>query len=316
MSDRTGATNDDSLSTVDAASGGSAPSKRAKRVKDEEDAMMELISHLEPCRENTDADVVNEREQDPEPTWTCELARHFSTPQFSTLAAFVAAERKSRIVFPPADRTWTALNACPLSTLKVVVVGQDPYHGPNQAHGLSFSVERGQPVPPSLRNIYRELREDPEVSNFDAIPTHGNLERWARQGVLLLNAVLTVRSGEPNSHAKRGWEGATDAILRAVVSRRNGINKDGGGGDGEARPVVFLLWGKPALAKAQTVLASAANSPRSKARRVVICTSHPSPLGATKTSSPFLGSRCFSRCNRALVEMGLEPIDWRVDGPL
>jgi uracil-DNA glycosylase len=314
-------TNDSPVATSSATAGGS-PSAKKKRAKKNDnndpkaklslspDAVEELISHLEPSQEVGDGRGAADASEGGEPpaassatpTWKSELARHFSTSQFASLAAFVAAERRSRVVYPAPADTWTALNACPLSSLKVVVVGQDPYHGPDQAHGLSFSVARNQAVPPSLRNIYRELRDDPGVPDFDSVPAHGNLTRWARQGVLLLNAVLTVRSGEPNSHAKRGWEATTDAILRAAANRRRG------------GPVVFLLWGKPALAKAQTVLSGSAGGGSS--RHVVICTSHPSPLGATKTSSPFLGSRCFSRCNQALVGMGLEPVDWNVDGPL
>jgi uracil-DNA glycosylase len=316
---RTATTNDGPGS---ATAGGSPSSEKRTKKHDGNDpktaspslsdAVKDLISHLDADAIDSDLPAAAPTSAPTTKTWKSELGRHFSGSQFASLAAFVAAERKFRVVYPTPENTWTALNACPLSAVKVVVVGQDPYHGPNQAHGLSFSVARNQAVPPSLKNIYRELRDDPDVPRFDSIPSHGNLMRWAQQGVLMLNAVLTVRSGEPNSHAKRGWEATTDAILRAVVNRRH---KDGDGG--VHVPVVFLLWGKPALAKAQTVLASGIGGPsRQKSRHVVICTSHPSPLGATKTSSPFLGSRCFSRCNQALVDMGLEPIDWNVDGPL
>jgi uracil-DNA glycosylase len=269
-------------------------------------AVTELIEHLEPdvgddngprCGANADG------QEGVQASWKLALAHHFSSPQFVRLAEFVASERRSHTVYPLAHNTWTALNLCPPSKVKVVVVGQDPYHGPRQAHGLAFSVEHGQAIPPSLRNVYKELCNDPAVPYFDGVPKHGNLVRWARQGVLMLNAVMTVRSGSPNSHAKRGWEAATDEILRAVAAST-----------GTNTPVVFLLWGKPAFAKADGVLAKGAFN--NKKTHAVICTSHPSPLGATKTSSPFLGSRCFSRCNDALVKMGLEPIDWRVDGPL
>lgn len=228
----------------------------------------------------------------------------------------------------------------------MVIVGQDPYHQvrltdsfisspalvpriscgygllntkffvsgsqPNQGHGLSFSVPHGVKIPPSLRNIYKELHNDENVDTFNSIPQHGNLERWARQGVLLLNNVLTVRRGEAASHSKKGWEEFTDSVIRAVVER------DDAGSDetdvAKGTGVVFLLWGKPASAKAQTVLAKYNSSKRAK-HAVIMC-SHPSPLGATKTNSPFMGSKCFSRANEELIKRGWEPVDWRVDGPL
>ena len=173
-------------------------------------------------------------------------------------------------------------------------------------------------TPPSLRNIYKELNNDKGVQNFTKIPTHGNLQRWAKQGVLLLNNVLTVRRGEAASHKKRGWEEFTDGVLRAVVERDadvEGKSDDGGnnGGNERGTGVVFLLWGKPASLKAQTVLAK---YNRKKAKHAVIICSHPSPLGATKTDSPFMGSKCFSRANEELVKRGWDPVDWRVDGSL
>jgi uracil-DNA glycosylase len=270
-------------------------------------AVAELIAHLEP----PEADAQDHGDGATQASWKSALARHFASSQFVQLAEFVARERNSHTVYPSLPNTWTALNACPPSKVKVVIVGQDPYHGPNQAHGLAFSVERGQAVPPSLRNVYKELCNDPAVSNFDGMPKHGNLVRWARQGVLMLNAVLTVRAGNPNSHAKRAWEAVTDEILRVVVATTT-VRSDS---NSTTSPVVFLLWGKPAVAKAEGVLAKAAAA-NNQNQHTIICTSHPSPLGATKTSSPFLGSRCFSRCNDALLQMGHEPIDWRVDGPL
>jgi uracil-DNA glycosylase len=227
-------------------------------------------------------------------TWKTQLASHFQLSSFAKLADFVAAERRSHTIYPAPCNTFAALNLCALDKVKVVIVGQDPYHGPNQAHGLCFSVERGQPVPPSLKNIYKELREDPAI-NFQQ-PNHGCLLRWAKQGVLMLNSVLTVRKGEANSHAKKGWEAVTDEIIRAV----DRCSKEQGKG------VVFLLWGKPATAKAQGVL-------QTSNRHTIICTSHPSPLGASKTKTPFLGSRCFSRCNAILEKAGSDPIDWNVD---
>jgi uracil-DNA glycosylase len=211
--------------------------------------------------------------------------------------------KSSKVIYPPVHDTFSALNLTPLDQVKVVIVGQDPYHGPNQAHGLCFSVRNGVRVPPSLLNIYKELVNDSAVPEFTTMPPHGFLERWAKQGVLMINTVLTVRKGEPNSHAKKGWEIVTDEIIRAVdrssVARKTGI--------------VFLLWGNPATVKAQTILQCGSSS-KSSSRHKIICTSHPSPLGASKTKSPFMGSKCFSRANQALKELGHEPIDWRVDG--
>ena len=205
--------------------------------------------------------------------------------------------RKSHTIFPPEQDTFSALNLTPLDKVKVVIVGQDPYHGAGQAHGLCFSVRKGIQVPPSLRNIYKELVEDPAIDNFHAKPNHGFLERWAKQGVLMINSCMTVRKGDANSHAKKGWEEFTDQVIRCVAKREKGV--------------VFLLWGKPAAAKAQAIIGS------NSKKHVIIQTSHPSPLGATKTSSPFTGSRCFSKCNKALLEIGHDSgIDWRVDGPL
>ena len=201
----------------------------------------------------------------------------------------------SKVIFPPPEDAWSALNLTPLDQVKVVIVGQDPYHGPNQAHGLCFSVRKGVAVPPSLRNVYKELVEDKKIKNFETKPTHGFLERWAKQGVLMINTVMTVRKSDANSHKNKGWEAVTDQIIRTVAKRERGV--------------IFLLWGKPAAAKAQSIVGSSK-------RHVVISTSHPSPLGATKTSSPFTGSRCFSLANEALKEMGYDEIDWRVDGEL
>ena len=207
--------------------------------------------------------------------------------------------------------------------MKVVIVGQDPYHGPDQAHGLCFSVRKGVRTPPSLRNIYKELKDDPLIPNFTTFPSHGNLERWAKQGVLMINTVLTVRQGEANSHKNKGWELVTDEILRAVD--RHAKENCAKGGTGSGGGVVYLLWGKPAADKCQTALGvsnlslakSSSTSSGQSSHRKIICTSHPSPLGATKTDAPFLGSQCFSKANQALVDFGYEQgIDWRVDGEL
>jgi uracil-DNA glycosylase len=218
--------------------------------------------------------------------WKSALSDVFASDSFQNLATFLEQERASgATIFPPEKEIFAALNTCPLDKVKVVIVGQDPYHGPNQAHGLAFSVRRGQPPPPSLRNIVREVMEDVGIEE----PTHGNLEHWAKQGVLLLNTVLTVRKGQANSHAKQGWEEFTDRIISEI--------------DQKDESIVFLLWGSQAQTKAKDV---------DRHKHTVIQTSHPSPLGATKTDSPFLGSRCFSRANKALANAGKERIDWNL----
>jgi uracil-DNA glycosylase len=181
---------------------------------------------------------------------------------------------------------FAALNLCPLEKVKVVIVGQDPYHGDGQGHGLAFSVQNGVKPPPSLVNILKEAHADVGIPYP---PPHGNLEHWAGQGVLLLNSVLTVRRGKANSHASQGWETFTDTLVEILNERKDGL--------------IFMLWGQPAQRKASAV---------DESRHLVIRTSHPSPLGATKTNSPFLGSRCFSRTNRFLEQTDREPIDWKV----
>jgi len=212
--------------------------------------------------------------------WEDLIARESRRPSFVDLTAFVTAERTRGPVHPSDDRVLAALGAVPPGAVKVVIVGQDPYHGPDQAHGLAFSVPRGTPAPPSLRNILRELRDDTGVDRTG----HGDLSGWAREGVLLLNRVLTVREGEPNSHAGRGWEAFTDAVIAALDSR--------------PRRIVFLLWGVQARAVARLVTAP---------HHVVLEAAHPSPLSAHRG---FLGSRPFSRADAALAEHGIEPVDW------
>ncbi|KAL7467774.1 hypothetical protein ACHAXS_008028 [Conticribra weissflogii] len=265
----------------------------------------EMLSYLDDC------DSANGF-----PTWKNALRKQFASGKFTSLAKFVARERSSKTVYPPPHLTFSALNLTPLHRVKVVIVGQDPYHQPSQSHGISFSVPPNVQTPPSLRNIYKELLHDSSVPAFNSIPRHGNLERWAKQGVLLLNNVLTVRRGEPASHSKRGWEEFTDGVIAAVVERElvGGDEKSHGNPERMGTGVVFLLWGKPASTKAQSVLSKYSNS--KKGKHAVICCSHPSPLGATKTKAPFLGSKCFSRANQELIKRGWDPIGWRVDGDL
>jgi uracil-DNA glycosylase len=278
-----------------------------KRKKD--DSCQDESSNKRPKAKSTSADLDSDVQELMShltcDSWKNALMPYLSKKSFHELAKFVANERKSKIVFPPPKDVFTALNLVPLEKIKVVVVGQDPYHQPNQGHGLAFSVRKGIPVPPSLRNIYKELLAN-DVG-LKAIPNHGFLERWAKQGVLMLNSVLTVRRSEAFSHANRGWEEFTDEIIRLVVSHQ----RDKQAVDGKSKGVVFLLWGKPASKKAESII-----NKYKQNDHVILCSSHPSPLGATKTNSPFIGSKCFKRCNDALVDMGHHPICWAVDGDI
>jgi uracil-DNA glycosylase len=230
-----------------------------------------------------------------EPGWRSALTdRLQASNSFLKVAAFLEEERVNGMtVYPPTKEIFSALNLCPIENVKVVIVGQDPYHRVGQSHGLAFSVRKGVRPPPSLQNIFKEVMEDVGIEE----PRHGNLICWAKQGVLLLNAVLTVREGEANSHAGKGWEKVTDAIIRAVYERKT--RSDGNG-------LVFLLWGNFAFKKIGKVIPD-------EGKHVVIQSSHPSPLGATKTNAPFLGSKCFSAASKALIQMGHDPIDWSVE---
>jgi uracil-DNA glycosylase len=211
---------------------------------------------------------------------------------FQQLAVFLEEERLNGItIFPPRKEIFQALNLCPLESTKVVILGQDPYHGLGQGHGLAFSVRKRVRPPPSLLNIFKEAIDDVGIQT----PPHGNLEYWARQGVLLLNAVLTVQQGKANSHKNKGWEKVTDLIIKELCA----WHESRGGS------LVFLLWGNYAAEKVDHVIHTD--------RHTIIQSSHPSPLGATKTKTPFIGSKCFSRANAALQEMGKDPIDWNVD---
>jgi uracil-DNA glycosylase len=210
------------------------------------------------------------------------LRGELDKPYWQQLQHFVAEERARHAVYPPAEQVFAALHLTPYEKTRVVLLGQDPYHGPGQAHGLCFSVRAGVALPPSLVNIFTELHDDVGVD----VPDHGNLEAWARQGVLLLNTSLTVRAGAANSHQGKGWEQFTDEVLRVVAAKPH--------------RVVFILWGANARKKKALIDA---------ARHTIIESAHPSPLSA---HNGFFGSRPFSRTNVALVEAGLEPIDWRL----
>jgi uracil-DNA glycosylase len=218
------------------------------------------------------------------PSWTAVLGDQLRAPYFSKLEAFVAAERAKHDVFPPEAEVFAAFEHTPFDQVRVLLLGQDPYHDDGQAHGLCFSVRRGVALPPSLRNIYKEFSTD--VGGTP--PDHGCLTSWTEQGVMLLNTVLTVRAHEPNSHRKKGWETFTDHVIEVLAARED--------------PLVFVLWGKPAQQKIPLI-------ERHAGRHEVIVSAHPSPLSA-KTG--FFGSKPFSKVNDALTRWGKPPIDWEL----
>jgi len=219
------------------------------------------------------------------PSWSTQLSEELHEPYLLHLRAFLEEERHTgRQVFPPRDQIFQALQMTSFEDVRVVIVGQDPYHGPGQAHGLSFSVQPGVTIPPSLENIYKEIKEDLKIPP----PTHGCLTSWAEQGVLLLNATLTVRAGEPLSHHNRGWERFTDTIIQRIAQ--------------EKENVVFLLWGKNAQEKCIKFADLFAN-------HLVLKAAHPSPFSA---HNGFFGCHHFSKTNAYLQEHGFEPIDWQV----
>lgn len=222
-------------------------------------------------------------------SWREALGPALRAPGAARLAAFLAAEEAAgKTIHPPRERLFAALELTPLDSVRVVILGQDPYHGPGQAHGLSFSVRPGVKVPPSLANIYKELERDLGIARAP----HGNLEKWARQGVLLLNAALSVEAGRAGSHANQGWEAITDAVVAAVASKRE--------------PCVFMLWGRHAQAKALAVPGL------SHGPHLVLTAPHPSPLSA---HSGFIGCGHFSRANAFLAANGRGTIDWSLDFP-
>jgi uracil-DNA glycosylase len=215
-----------------------------------------------------------------EESWKTALRERFESPAWKTLSDFVKSEYKVTKVYPPPKYIFNAFDLCPFEKVKVVILGQDPYHGAKQAHGLSFSVPDGVRVPPSLKNIYKELQADLGTS----VPTTGNLERWAQQGVLLLNATLTVRAGQPGSHQKKGWEEFTDAVIRKISD--------------EKEHVVFMLWGNYAKAKRELI---------DDTKHLVLEAAHPSPYSA---NIGFFGCKHFSRANEYLEKSGITQIHW------
>lgn len=216
--------------------------------------------------------------------WLATIRDEFAKPYYKELYSFVKKEYDTHIVYPPADDIFNAFHLTPLSEVKVLVLGQDPYHNEHQAHGLCFSVLPDQPeIPPSLQNIYKELEDD--LGCY--IPDNGYLEKWAQQGVLMLNTVLTVRAHQANSHQGKGWEQFTDAIIHAV--------------NAQDRPIVYLLWGKPA----QTKIPMLTNP-----KHLILTAPHPSPLSAYRG---FFGCKHFSRTNEFLKSHGMNPIDWQIE---
>ena len=212
--------------------------------------------------------------------WKEELTREFEKDYFKTLTEFVRNEYKTHRVYPPGKLIFNAFNQCPFDQVKVVILGQDPYHGPGQAHGLCFSVNEGIAFPPSLRNIFKELKND----TGKEIPASGDLSAWARQGVLLLNSTLTVRAHQAGSHQKKGWEEFTDAAIQVASAQKEHL--------------VFLLWGNYAISKSKFI---------DREKHLVLTSVHPSPLSASRG---FFGNHHFSRTNEFLSEKGLAPIEW------
>ena len=219
-----------------------------------------------------------------EESWKVVLADEFEQPYFLALKAFLVQEKKAgHVLYPPGKWIFNAFDSTPFDQVKVVIIGQDPYHGPGQAHGLCFSVQHGITPPPSLKNIYKELYSDLGVP----IPSHGNLEKWTQQGVLLLNATLTVRARQAGSHQNKGWEEFTDAVIRQLNDAHSGL--------------VFLCWGRYAQNKAAFI---------DQEKHHVLKAAHPSPFAA---NNGFFGCKHFSQTNKLLTEQGKEPIDWSLD---
>lgn len=216
-----------------------------------------------------------------EESWKAHLQQEFDKPYFAKLTEFVHAEYSQFACYPPGKLIFNAFNLCPFNQVKVVIIGQDPYHEPGQAHGLSFSVNDGVPFPPSLQNIFKEIQADLGMP----IPTTGNLTRWAKQGVMLLNATLTVRAHAAGSHQRRGWETFTDAVIKVLSDHKEHL--------------VFLLWGGYARSKSYLI---------DKHKHCVLESVHPSPLSANRGG--WFGNHHFSRCNEYLMQQGIEPVKW------
>ncbi len=218
-----------------------------------------------------------------EPSWKAVLDEEFKKPYFETLVAFIKAEKAAnKVIFPPGNLIFNAFNTTPFDRVKVVILGQDPYHNPGEAMGLCFSVPKGIRIPPSLQNIYKELRDDVGAQ----IPNNGDLSRWAENGVFLLNAMLTVEKNKPGSHQSIGWQHFTDRVIQLLSEKKQGL--------------VFMLWGNFARKKSGLIDSS---------RHLVLEAAHPSPLA----QGAFFGCRHFSKANAYLQEQGIAPVDWRLE---
>jgi uracil-DNA glycosylase len=213
--------------------------------------------------------------------WKSKLSTEFEKEYFLKLTDFIRDEYRITTIYPPASLIFNAFDTCPFEKVKAVIIGQDPYHGPGQAHGLCFSVREGVEFPPSLINIFKEVKSDLDISPLKS----GNLTRWAQQGVLLLNATLTVRAHQAGSHQKKGWEEFTDYVIKVL--------------NNEKKNLVFFLWGAYAQKKGESI---------DRSKHLVLESVHPSPLSASKG---FFGNKHFSRCNDYLIRNGIEPVDWR-----
>ena len=216
-----------------------------------------------------------------EKEWNSKLQEEFSKEYFLNLAEFVREEYRTKTIYPPGGLIFNAFNLCPFQNVKAVIIGQDPYHGPGQAHGLCFSVREGIDFPPSLINIFKEIESDLGIQR----PVNGNLDRWASQGVLLLNATLTVRAHQAGSHQKKGWEQFTDSVIARLNAEKTNL--------------VFFLWGAYAQKKGESI---------DRSRHLVLESVHPSPLSASRG---FFGNKHFSKCNEYLKANGFDPVDWR-----
>ncbi|HLS22637.1 MAG TPA: uracil-DNA glycosylase [Pseudogracilibacillus sp.] len=214
--------------------------------------------------------------------WHDYLHKEFTKPYYLTLREFLKEEYFTRTIYPHMNDIFNALHYTPFSEVKAVILGQDPYHGPNQAHGLSFSVQAGVPPPPSLENIFAEMESDLQIQR----PPHGNLVHWAKEGVLLLNAVLTVRAGQAHSHRGKGWETFTDQVIKTLNKKET--------------PVVYILWGRAAQSKRSLIDTS---------KHFILQAPHPSPLSAYRG---FFGSKPFSQTNELLIRSGQKPINWEI----
>lgn len=217
-----------------------------------------------------------------EPEWEVELKNEFQMDYFKKLSQFLMEEKKNQTIFPPSKNIFAAFNHTPFSKVNVVIIGQDPYHGPHQANGLSFSVSKGVRNPPSLQNIFKELKTDLGIE----LPTHGDLTKWADQGILLLNATLTVRAEQAGSHQNKGWEIFTDSVINILSKKREGI--------------VFLLWGRFAQSKENLIDAN---------KHYILKAAHPSPLAR----GAFFGCKHFSKTNEILVKLRKSPIYWNIE---